>query len=152
MSAFRAPAKFFDFPNLHYHPYAYDVGVIQPEGLTVDVAASYAHYLNFEQSIPALIQSEVAYLQANAIQLVIGDMPPIAFDIAHEAGLKSIAITNFTWDWIYEAYLADFAGFAAPIERIKASYAQATLALVLPFAHDFSISLMCKTSPSWSMK
>lgn len=135
----RAPAKFFDFPNLHYYPYAYDVGVIQPEGLTVDVAASYAHYLNFEQSIPALIQSEVAYLQANAIQLVIGDMPPIAFDIAHEAGLKSIAITNFTWDWIYEAYLADFAGFAAPIERIKASYAQATLALVLPFAHDFSI-------------
>ena len=32
------------------------------------------------------------------------DIPPLAFAAARAAGLPSIALGNFTWDWIYEGY------------------------------------------------
>ena len=34
----------------------------------------------------------------------MGDIPPLAFAAAHAAGLPSVAVANFTWDWVYEDY------------------------------------------------
>jgi L-arabinokinase len=68
---------------------------------------------------------------------VIGDIPPIAFEAAHAAGIPSVAVANFTWDWIY-AGLADFEQLApGVVDRIRDSYARATLALRLPFSGGF---------------
>jgi hypothetical protein len=69
--------------------------------------------------------------------VVIGDIPPIAFEAAHAAGIPSVAVANFTWDWIY-AGLADFEQLAPGIVgRIRESYARATMALRLPFSGGF---------------
>ena len=37
----------------------------------------------------------------------MADIPFLAGDIAAAAGIPIIAITNFTWDWIYEPYFND---------------------------------------------
>jgi hypothetical protein len=68
---------------------------------------------------------------------VLSDIPPIAFAAAHLAGIPSIAVANFTWDWIY-AYYPRFEQ-AAPgvIDTIARAYGHATLALRLPFPGGF---------------
>ena len=38
--------------------------------------------------------------------LVVGDIPPFACTAAERAGVPSLAIANFTWDWIYSIYSA----------------------------------------------
>ena len=38
--------------------------------------------------------------------LVVGDIPPPACTAAKRAGVPSLAIANFTWDWIYSIYSA----------------------------------------------
>ena len=71
------------------------------------------------------------------MRLVVGDISPLAFAAAARAGLPSVAVANFTWDWIY-AYYPDFAREApGVIELIGRAYSEATLALRLPFHGGF---------------
>jgi hypothetical protein len=39
-------------------------------------------------------------------RLVICDIAPLGIVVAREAGIPSLLVENFTWDWIYEGYLA----------------------------------------------
>jgi hypothetical protein len=76
-------------------------------------------------------------LQTAGAGLVIGDVPPLAFAAAKRAGISSVAVSNFTWDWIY-AYFPEFEALAPRvIETIKRAYADATLALRLPIQGGF---------------
>ena len=48
--------------------------------------------------------TEAEALRQSGARLVLADLPPLAFAAAHRAGVPSIAIGNFTWDWIYDGY------------------------------------------------
>ena len=54
--------------------------------------------------IVALVTPRVTAMLAgrNGFDLVVGDVPPLAFEAAAEAGVDSVAVANFSWDWIYE--------------------------------------------------
>jgi hypothetical protein len=68
-------------------------------------------------------------------RVAVGDIPPLAVSAARAAGIPSLVIGNFTWDWIYEGYRHEAAReLAGDIRRI---YAQATTALRLPMAGGF---------------
>ena len=49
---------------------------------------------------------EAAELQRVDARLVVGDIPPLAFAAAARARVPSVALGNFTWDWIYGDYPA----------------------------------------------
>ena len=71
---------------------------------------------------------EAAALQETRVDLVVGDIPPLAFEAAGRAGIPSIALGNFTWDWIYAAYDA-FARAAPQVIPLSArAYAGAASA------------------------
>ena len=38
------------------------------------------------------------------VRLVIADAPPLGCAAAAAAGIPSVVVSNFTWDWIYQAY------------------------------------------------
>ena len=61
----------------------------------------------FSDAPAGLAEAEAAYLRGHGARLVVGDIPPLAFAAAAAAGIPSIAIGNFTWDWIYEGYRDD---------------------------------------------
>lgn len=134
-----APQKFFDFPNVQTHEQAYDVGLIQPDALHVDVEASFAAYQSILDDKTTIIQQEVAFIQKNQIKLVVSDMPPLAFEVAAQANIPSVAITHFTWDWVYDHYSTDYPQFQPIIAGIREMYGKATLALQLPFSHKFDM-------------
>lgn len=112
-----------------------DAGMVQIDSLNVDTDASIRQAVDFQKQLPALAASEAAYLRNTSTRVVVGDIPPLAFAAADAAGIPSIAIGNFTWDWIYEGYRTESAiALARDIRRITR---RATLALRLPMAAGF---------------
>jgi L-arabinokinase len=112
-----------------------DAGMVQIDSLTINIADSLRQAIAFQQRLPELVTSEAAYLRASGAQVVIGDIPPLAFAAAHAAAVPSVAIGNFTWDWIYAGY-----SDAATLDlarNIRRMYQHATTVLRLPMAGGF---------------
>jgi UDP:flavonoid glycosyltransferase YjiC (YdhE family) len=95
-----SPAKFFTAAS-SYHQQRYDIGMIQADALHFDIPASLNWMADFLKEQPKRIASETAFIREKGIELIVSDMPPIAFEIAEAAQLPSVAITHFTWDWVY---------------------------------------------------
>ena len=79
--------------------------------------------------------------------LVVGDIPPLAFAAAHRAGVSSIALGNFSWDWIYDSY--EETPTLAPnlVASVGAAYRQASLALRLPLHAGFEPFVQVQNVP-----
>jgi len=118
---------------------ALDVGIIQSDSLRMDLSATLAACRALYGNKRDLIERELDFVKAHDVQLIIGDTPPICFEIAERAGIPSVSLTNFTWDFIYRAYLHGHPSFAPLIDMMTAYYAKASLALTLPFPCDPSM-------------
>lgn len=116
-----------------------DVGIVQKDSLEMNVGKTLEACRIFHQQIPKLIDDEISFIKRKKIRLILGDVPPLCFEVAWRASLPSVAIGNFTWDWIYRAYLRDFSSFLPFIEEMESFYRKASLALALPFSCDMGI-------------
>jgi L-arabinokinase len=112
---------------------ALDVGVVQQDSIRLDQAATLQAYGRLLEALPGLIREEVERLRRDAVDLVVADIPPAAFSTARAAGVPGVGITNFTWDWIYAAYVQAHPAFAYLVDRIREAYAEADCLLRLPF-------------------
>ncbi len=116
-----------------YRSRALDVGVVQHDSIRLDPKATLAAYARLLEVQPALIEAELAALRRNGADLILADIPPAAFPIARAAGIPGVGISNFSWDWIYEDYVASLPEFAGLLPVIRNAYRQADLFLRLPF-------------------
>lgn len=117
---------------------ACDVGLVQRDALRIDEEATAAACLAFDAGFDARADAEAAFLREAGVHLVVADVPPLAFEAAHRAGIPSVGHTNFSWDWIYRHLSARHPSLAASADRAAAAYARAALLLELPFAGDLS--------------
>mgnify|MGYP006293644781 CR=1 FL=1 len=124
--------------DFNFHSRQYDTGVIQADSLNLDPLATLVNYQKFIESREELIAGEVDFINREKPSLVVGDIPPVAFEIAARAETPSLAIANFTWDWIYEAYCRDYPSFRGLLETIRSGYRRSDLLLRLPFAGEMS--------------
>ena len=89
-----------------YHHMAADIGLVQRTALEADLAASIARL----DALFPLADKETGLLaemlEKMKCRLVISDISPWGIVAAGKAGIPSLLIENFTWDWIYEGYLA----------------------------------------------
>jgi L-arabinokinase len=113
-----------------------DAGMVQIDSLTVDTAESIRNAVEFQKRMPTLVAIEAAYLRHTGARVAVGDIPPLAIAAAHSAAIPSVAIGNFTWDWIYGDYLYDGAPELAA--DLRALYRHATSVLRLPMAGGFA--------------
>jgi hypothetical protein len=136
-----APAWLFGNPAgaVNYSRQALDIGILQEDSLEMDLNKTLRACREFYAQAGKIVESELAFVKANDIGLILGDIPPLCFEIAARADLPSVSITNFTWDVIYRAYLPDHPGFHALVERMTGYYAKAALALTLPYPCDMSM-------------
>ena len=133
-----APQKFFPHATT-YHEQRYDIGLIQPDALSYDIPASFQWLADFLKQADSVIEQEAAFIRETGIRLVVADMPQIAFDIAEAAGVPSVLVSHFAWDWVYDHYMDDYPQYRYLVEAIRTSYRKATHVLRMPFAHDFSL-------------
>jgi UDP:flavonoid glycosyltransferase YjiC (YdhE family) len=123
---------------------AIDTGVIQPDSLRMDLGATFTACRDLHSRLPRVLEQELAFVEARGIDLVIGDIPPPCFEIAARAQIPSVAISNFTWDAIYQAYATEHPEFAPLIEEMSLFYRKATLALTLPYPCGMSVFARCE--------
>jgi L-arabinokinase len=115
-----------------------DTGLQQLDSLRADLHASLTRAARFHADLAARAAREAAFLRERGVALVLGDIPPLAFAAASAAGLKSAAIGNFTWDWIYEGFPEHTVHHPSLIPAIRGAYAQASVALRLPMHGGFA--------------
>ena len=132
-----APAWLFP-PGVQVVRRRLDVGVVQPDSLRIDPSATLARYAAHVSDEDRLIAAEAAELQAAGAQLVVADVPSAAFVVAERAGVPGVGVANFSWDWIYEPYVADEPAHAPLLDRLRVQYGRATCLLRLPFHGDLS--------------
>jgi L-arabinokinase len=116
-----------------------DVGLAQRGALVIDVEATIARWREFVADWTERVETEAAWLRSIGAEIVLGDVPPLAFAAAQTAGLPSIALANFSWDWIYAHLARQHAVFAAPAEWAARAYRSADRLLRLPFYGDLSV-------------
>jgi L-arabinokinase len=115
-----------------------DVGLAQKDALTIDEAGTAAAVGRFLAGWDGLVAREAQWLRESGARLVLGDIPPLAFAAAAEAGVRSIALGNFSWDWIYRHLAGRQPTLAEAAAHAAQAYARADLLLRLPFAGDLS--------------
>ena len=130
---------------------AVDVGVVQSDDVTVDREATARRLDSWLGSFGEVVAREAAHLQREGADLVVGDVPAAAFEAAKASGIRSVAVANFSWDWIYGEL-----GFPTAARRSAEAYACADLLLqATPFApmpafpHRRAVGLLAR-SPSSS--
>ncbi len=118
-------------PGFEYRPQALDFGVVQKDSLVVDKSATWEKFQTFQQQQPDLIAQEVEFIHQEKVDLVLADIPPLAGLIAKAAGLPCWGISNFGWDFIYQAWGEAFDSLVAWCQR---GYAHFDRLYRLPFA------------------
>ena len=122
-----------------YTSQAIDVGIVQSDSLKMDLEQTLRACQKLHAKIPELIQREITFIRRCNIGVIVGDIPPLCFEIAELSKIPSIAVTNFTWSWVYRSYLNDFPQFLPLIEEMEGFYSKATLALMLPYPGNLDV-------------
>jgi len=120
-----------------YHHVVCDVGVLQTDSLHLDIPGTFREAASFYADLDRRAEDEAAFLRRHRADLVVADMPPLAFSAAAKAGVPSVAMGNFTWDWIYSGYPEAMIDAPDVVPTIRGSHRLASLVIRLPLWGGF---------------
>ena len=109
--------------NFTYHPIVVDIGLVQSSALESDVPVT-IEQLNLLQPFPKSLIEDLA-AHCSKCSLILCDIAPLGIAVAQYAGLPSILVENFTWDWIYRPYVEKYPQLQPHIQFVKTLFAQA---------------------------
>jgi hypothetical protein len=115
-----------------------DTGVVQIDSVHLDEPRTIAVASEFYRTLAERAEAEAGDLRARVARLVISDAPPLACAAAARAGIPSVVVSNFTWDWIYEGYDAELAAAPELLPILRNAYALATEGWRLPLCGGFA--------------
>src|SRR5512137_882472 len=124
--------------DLTFRRVACDVGLVQRDALRIDEEGTAAACAAFDAGWDERADAEAAFLRDAGVRLVVADIPPLAFEAAHRAGVPAVGLGNFSWDWIYRHLAVRQPGLAPSATRAAVAYHHAALLLELSFAGDLS--------------
>jgi hypothetical protein len=108
-----------------YHDLQTDIGLVQTSPLYEDLGATVLQLdrmLPFDPDLVRRLADEVTGL---GCRLVVCDIAPLGIAVARLAGLDSVLVENFTWDWIYRGYLHDEPRLQSHMEYLGAVFRKA---------------------------
>jgi len=114
-----------------------DTGIVQIDSLRLDVEQSLSAARDFYATFDARADEEARRLRERGTRLVIVDAAPLGCEAAARAGIPSVVVSNFTWDWIYAAYVESLDRAPGLIPAIQRAYRQASAAWRLPMHGGF---------------
>ena len=117
---------------------ACDTGLVQIDSLRLDAGASIGEAARFHRRLPELAEAEAGLLVAHEVRLVITDAPPLGCAAAAYAAIPSVVLSNFTWDWIYQAYPEPLQSAPDLLPAIQNAYRQASAGWRLPLGGGFA--------------
>lgn len=123
--------EWFFFDSLS-RPFSYqalptDIGLVQKNSMQEDLHATLRELDDFYPLSEERVARAVQLF--SGCDLILCDIAPLGIVAAARLGIPSVLLENFTWDWIYSGYLADFPDLRAHIDYLRSVYSQATLHL-----------------------
>jgi hypothetical protein len=85
-----------------YHSVLTDIGYVQKSPLRGDQEATLKALDKFLPLTRESVDGLAERLKSQLCQMVVCDISPLGIAAAVKAGIPSVLIENFTWDWIYE--------------------------------------------------
>jgi hypothetical protein len=127
-----------DFPYPFDHSArSYEPGTSQRSCFEIDAPETIRAYETYLQQRPQLLVREREWIRASGCEAVVCDVPGLAVRAAAEEGIPSIAVSNFTWDWLLEPILANSS--AAPVlDLLREDYASGLHHIRLPLGPEDS--------------
>jgi len=122
----KVPVWFFEnslSAPFKYHSCLTDIGMAQKSSLHEDLDQTIEQlnrFLPFEPLWSARLAERIKRLKC---RLLVSDIAPLGIAVARKAGVPSVLVENFTWDWIYRQYEAakpKFGEFANYLQAIFA--------------------------------
>ncbi len=108
-----------------YHAWLTDVGLVQDSALRENIPQTLtqlAEFFPFAAAPVAALAARVARLKCRA---VLCDIAPLGIAVARQAGVPSVLIENFMWDWIYGGYARAEARFQPHIAFLRGVFRSA---------------------------
>lgn len=112
----QVPAWFFEQSlgqPFGYHPLLTDIGLAQKNSLEEDLPATIEALNRFLPFGSRQIEDLARQIDRLGCQLILCDIAPMGIAVARAAGVPSVLIENFTWDWIYAGYV-DYSRWLQP--------------------------------------
>jgi hypothetical protein len=116
-----------------------EVGALQNNSYSVNKEKTLKAYAELLKSKIEIVKQEAEFLSEKKIDLVVSDHTPLAFDAASQKKIPAIGAANFSWDWIYGDYLAEFPEYEFVVNDIKKSYSLGEKLYRMPFYGDMSV-------------
>lgn len=114
---------------------AFDVGVIQSDSLTMDLKTTLAKMEEYRQREEEIVAGEMDFIRLNKVGLILADIPAMASTIAEKAGIPCWMMSNFGWDFIYQAWGDDFREVT---DWLKSRYEKVERLFRLPLAEEMA--------------
>jgi len=114
-----------------------DTGVVQIDSLHLDAGETIARAADFYATLDERAAEEARLLGDRGTRLVIVDAAPLGCEAAAVAGIPSVVVSNFTWDWIYAGYAEHLHRAPEVIPTIQRAYRKALAAWRLPMHGGF---------------
>jgi hypothetical protein len=111
--------------HFSFHSLLTDIGLVQESPLRVNLKETLHRLNHFFPFSPSRIAELASHLRKSGFSLVLCDIAPMGIIAAKEAGIPSVLVENFTWDWIYEAYVKEMIGLIPHIHYLKTLFAMA---------------------------
>jgi L-arabinokinase len=117
---------------------AIDPGVLQPNGLDLDLPGTLVAHAAFVRGWDAAVAREADWIRGSGARLIVGDIPPLAFAAAERAQRPALAIANFSWDWIFADFAEADPRWKPLASRYREAYGRAETLFRLPLHGDLS--------------
>jgi hypothetical protein len=123
-----SPARFFEDSlqrSFGYHPVLTDIGLAQIDAMREDLPETRRRLADFLPFAPDHLTTLAQQVRTLGCQLIGCDISPLGLAVASAAGLPGVLVENFTWDWIYQGYLAAEPGLEPYINLLQELFASA---------------------------
>ena len=125
----RVPRWFFEdslAADFGYNSVLTDVGLVQETSLREDIAQTLQRLDEFYPFNPARVAQLAEEVKRLHCECIVCDIAPLGIAVAQAAGIPSILVENFTWDWIYAGYLDEEPRLDQHITYLRAVFGQAS--------------------------
>ncbi|MBN2125777.1 MAG: hypothetical protein JW821_15880 [Deltaproteobacteria bacterium] len=108
-----------------YHPLLTDIGLKQRTPLEADLSGTVRLLDGLFPPDPTRIRALARSLSEAGCRGILCDISPLGIAVAREAGIPSVLIENFTWDWIYGGYAGKPEGLGRHAAFLKGLFEKA---------------------------
>ena len=111
--------------DFRFHQLNCDIGLVQHDALNTDIPGTLKALADELPFKTTQINALANKLTDTHCELVICDIAPMGIAVARAAGLPSVLIENFTWDWIYRSLAQGHPAFLTYADALEQVFTNA---------------------------